>query len=208
MAMSGQREVEPGRASRLRRSSRSTIRPPLPPAAAGHQQADGRRCWPRRRRRSPTMRPLVHHGDAVGERQQLLEILADDEQAAAAARSVQELPWTNRSRRRRGRGSAAPRAPPAGRRPARAPAAPSAGCRPTACRSAPAGPRRGCRRRAIWASAKRADGAAIEQAAAAEGRLPMRGSTMLSASGDWVSSPVAMRSSGMRPMPSAWARRG
>ena len=33
----------------------------------------------------------------------------------------------------------------------------------------------------------------------------MRGSAMLSASGDWVSSPVPMRSSGMRPMPSAMA---
>ena len=32
---------------------------------------------------------------------------------------------------------------------------------------------------------------AVEQAAAAEGRRPMRGSTMLSASGDWVSRPGA-----------------
>ena len=159
--------------------------------------------------RSATMRPRIHHGDAVGEREQLLEVLADEEHAAAARAQIEEQAVdelggadVDAARRLRRRGAASGRARARGR------AAPSAGCRRRACRCAPPDPRRGCRN----APSGRRRSARMAPRSSTPWRLkggvPIHGSAMLSASGRLAIMPVRKRSSGTRPTPRACISRG
>ena len=82
---------------------------------------------------SPDDRALVHDDDPVGERQHLVEVLADQEDADAVRRRVAEVRRApSRSRRRRGLGSARRRRGASAGRRTRGRGRPSAGCRRTA----------------------------------------------------------------------------
>ena len=58
----------------------------------GHEEADGLDTGFGDREVAEDA-PLGHHGDAVGDLEELLEVLADDDQAAA--RSSRNFAWTN-----------------------------------------------------------------------------------------------------------------
>ena len=86
-------------------------------------------------------RALVHDGDPVGQRQHLVEVLADEQHRdAAAPRPRAGTRARSRSRRRRDRASAPRRRARAARPRTRARARPSAGCRRRAAGPACPGP--------------------------------------------------------------------
>ena len=97
-----------------------------PPAISRPIVLDGRRP----RLHLAGDRALVHHRDAVGERQDLVQVLADQEDRDARRRPPRAgTRARSRSRRRRGRGSARRRSARAARRRTRARGRASGGCR-------------------------------------------------------------------------------
>ena len=118
---------------------------PVSSAGAGRRPGHPQARSPRRLAASSTSRSssLVHDDDPVVEREDLVEVLADQQHCRAARRRVEQVPVHGLDgAERRGRASARRRRAPSSRPRTRARSRASGGCRPRGCSACVVGPER------------------------------------------------------------------